>query len=132
MDSNLFQLASSTLCKTKRWVLVTWGLEITYFQASVGQFFFVSDSFYYRIASMPPCRRQIPLYMTDRIRTRAAIVEVIKLKNKIYRSSGTLVAAKLTKASERLQYLLQLLRYRGVDTSRLLADPDPPNNEAHF
>ena len=36
MDSNLFQLNSSTFCKTYRWVLVTGGILPTYFQASVG------------------------------------------------------------------------------------------------
>ena len=54
-------------------------------------------SFAYRIPSMAPRK-----YTTDRIRTRKAIAEVIKLRDKIYRSSGTLVGAKLTKASERL------------------------------
>ena len=39
MDSNLFQLKSSTFCKTYRWVPVTWGFLPTYFQASVGLFF---------------------------------------------------------------------------------------------
>ena len=39
MDSNLFQLKSSTFHKTYRWVLVTWGFLLTYFQASVGLFF---------------------------------------------------------------------------------------------
>ena len=58
-------------------------------------------------------------YTTDRIRTRKAIAKVIKLRDKIYRSSGTLVGAKFTKTSETLQYSLLLLRYRGVDTSRL-------------
>ena len=57
-------------------------------------------------------------YTTDRIRTRKAIAQVIKLQDKIYRPSGTLSDAKFTKASDRLQYLLLLLRYRGVDTSR--------------
>ena len=49
--------------------------------------------------------------MIDRIRTRVAITEVIKLRDKIYRSSGTLVGAKFTKASKRVQFLLQLFRY---------------------
>ena len=39
MDSNIFQLKSSTLWKTYRWVLVTWGFLLTYFQPSVGLFF---------------------------------------------------------------------------------------------
>ena len=39
MDSNLFQLKSSTFCKTYRWVPVTWGYLLTYFQPSVGLFF---------------------------------------------------------------------------------------------
>ena len=38
MDSNLFQLKSSTFYETYRWVLVTWGFLPTYFQASVGRF----------------------------------------------------------------------------------------------
>ena len=70
-------------------------------------------SFAYRISSMAPHK-----YTTNRIRTRKAIAKVIKLRDKIYRSSGTLVGSKFTKASEKLQYLLLLLRYRGVDTSR--------------
>ena len=32
MDSNLFQLKSSTLWKTYRWVVVTWGFLPTYFK----------------------------------------------------------------------------------------------------
>ena len=32
MDSNLFQLESSTFHETYRWVLVTWGFLLTYFQ----------------------------------------------------------------------------------------------------
>ena len=73
-------------------------------------------------------------YTTDRIRTRKAIAEVIKLRDKIYRSSGTLVGAKFTKASERLQYLLLLLRYGGVDPSRLLSTQiqTTPNYKALF
>ena len=39
MDSNLFQLKSSTVCETYRWVLVTWGFLPTDFQASVGLVF---------------------------------------------------------------------------------------------
>ena len=73
-------------------------------------------SFAFRIPSMAARK-----YTTDRIRTRKAIAKLIKLRDKIYRSSGTLVGAKLTKASERLQYLLLLLIYRGVDSSRLQA-----------
>ena len=38
MDSNLFQLKSSTFCETYRWVLVTWGFLLTYFQPSMGRF----------------------------------------------------------------------------------------------
>ena len=38
MDSNLSQLKSSTFHETYRWVLVTWGFLLTYFQASVGPF----------------------------------------------------------------------------------------------
>ena len=38
MDSNLFQLKSSTFHETYRWVLVTWGILLTHFQASVGLF----------------------------------------------------------------------------------------------
>ena len=37
MDSNLFQLKSSTFHETYRWVLVTWGFILTYFQPSVGE-----------------------------------------------------------------------------------------------
>ena len=39
MDSNLFQLKSCTFCETYRSVPVTWGFLLTYFQASVGLFF---------------------------------------------------------------------------------------------
>ena len=39
VDSNLFQLNSSTFHETYRWVPVTWGFLPTYFQASVGLFF---------------------------------------------------------------------------------------------
>ena len=39
MDSNLFQLKSSTFCETYRWVPVTWEFLQTYFQVSVGHFF---------------------------------------------------------------------------------------------
>ena len=39
MDSNLFQLKSSTFHKTYRWVPITWGFLPTYFQSSVGLFF---------------------------------------------------------------------------------------------
>ena len=35
MDSNLFQLKSSTFHETYRWVPVTWEFLLTYFQASV-------------------------------------------------------------------------------------------------
>ena len=38
MDSNLFQLKSSTLPETYRWLPVTWGFLLTNFQASVGLF----------------------------------------------------------------------------------------------
>ena len=36
MDSDLFQLRSSTFHKTYRWVLVTWGFLPRHFQPSVG------------------------------------------------------------------------------------------------
>ena len=62
-------------------------------------------------------KRRKPLYMTYWIRKRAAIAKVIMLRDKIYRSSGTLIGAEFTEAFERLQFLLQLLRHRGVDTS---------------
>ena len=39
MDSNLFQLKSRTFHETYRWVPVTLGFLPTYFQASVGLFF---------------------------------------------------------------------------------------------
>ena len=39
MDSNLFQLKSSTFCETYRRVPVTWEFLLTYFQASVGLVF---------------------------------------------------------------------------------------------
>ena len=39
MDSNLFQLKISTFHKTYRWVPVTFGFLLTYFQAPVGHFF---------------------------------------------------------------------------------------------
>ena len=39
MDSNLFQLKSCTFRKTYRRVPVTWRFLLTYFQASVGLFF---------------------------------------------------------------------------------------------
>ena len=39
MDSNLFQLKSSTFCETYRWVPVTCGFLPTYFQAYGGLFF---------------------------------------------------------------------------------------------
>ena len=39
MDSNLFQLKSSTFHETYRWVAVTWGFSPTYFQVSVGLVF---------------------------------------------------------------------------------------------
>ena len=38
MDSNLFQLKSSTFCETYRWMPVTWEFLLTYFQAFVGLF----------------------------------------------------------------------------------------------
>ena len=41
VDSNLFQLKSSTLWKTYRWVLVTWGFLPRHFQPSVGLVFWV-------------------------------------------------------------------------------------------
>ena len=39
MDSNLFQLKSSTFCETYKSVPVTWEFLLTYFQASVGLVF---------------------------------------------------------------------------------------------
>ena len=39
MDSNLFQLKSSTFHETYRRVPVAWGFLLTYFQASVGLFY---------------------------------------------------------------------------------------------
>ena len=56
--------------------------------------------------------------MTLWIRTEAAKAEIIYLRDKIYRSSGTLVRGDYTKATERIDLLLKLLRYHGVDTSR--------------
>ena len=68
---------------------------------------------------MPPCRSRRSLYITYRIRTSNAMAEVIKLRDKLLRSTvWDPCLIKLTKASEGLQFLLQLLRYRSVDTSR--------------
>ena len=39
MDSNLFQVRSSTFCKTYWWVLFTWGFLPRHFQPSVGLVF---------------------------------------------------------------------------------------------
>ena len=39
IDSNLFQVRSSTFCETYRWVLVTWGFLPRHFQPPVGLVF---------------------------------------------------------------------------------------------
>ena len=60
VDSNLFQLKSSTFCKAYRWVPVTWGFLPTYFQAYVGVVLGIPDrqlnlgywSFGYRLSDI--------------------------------------------------------------------------------
>ena len=43
MDSNLFQLKSSTFCETYRWVPVNWGFLPTYFQSCQTFFLGIPD-----------------------------------------------------------------------------------------
>ena len=58
------------------------------------------------------------LHMTLWIRTEAAKAEVVQLRAKIYRTSGTLLPVEYNKTAERLELLLKLLRYHDVDTSQ--------------
>ena len=55
--------------------------------------------------------------MTERICTEATIAEVKVLHDKLQSASGTLLPSVFNEYNERLQFLLQLLNYRGIDTS---------------
>ena len=101
-------------------MLVNGGLAMTYFQVSVGHFFWKYQmcslvwvichlATELKTVKMP---RRKPEYMTLQILMEEARVEVTILTVKIFRSCGTLTPAKFNEISHRLSLLLQLLAYR--------------------
>ena len=91
MDSNLFQLKSSTFHETYRWVPVTWGFLLTYFQASVGLVFweYQTGSLIWVIGhlatSCHACRMPKADYMSLNISLAEARVEAVLLQTKCTR-----------------------------------------------
>ena len=99
---------------------VNWGLATTYFQVSVGHFFWKCQmhsliwvtchlATELQTVKMPRIK---PVYMTLHISTEEARAEVAHLRVKIFRSCETLTPVKFDKMSHRLSLLLQLLGYR--------------------
>ena len=119
MASNLFQLTSSTLPETERWVMVTWGLEMTYFHASVGHFCFwkyqMSSLIWVighlaRDASNVKMPRHKPEHMTLRISLQESRAEVHLLRIRMFRHGCT---SDFQKCLDCLSLLLKFNLKRG-------------------
>ena len=117
MDSNLFQLTSSTLLKKIKVSAGQLQLGNDTFSTICGTLLFleIPDAQCYLATELlrvnMPNRRK-PDYMTEHILMEEARVEVGLLRIKILRSWGTLTPAKFQEILDRLCLLLKLLDYR--------------------
>ena len=118
MDSNLFQLKSNTFCETYRWVPVTLGFLLTYFQASVGLFFWK-----YQIGSLiwvighlaTGCQTfKMPkaIYMSLNISLAEAKVQAVFLHTQIQQKGCTCKAGKFLEISDQLCQVLAYIQYK--------------------
>ena len=100
MDSNLFQLKSSTFRKTYRWVLVTWGFLPTHFQASVRLVFweYQTGSLIWVIGHLATgchtCIMPKANYMSLNISLAEAKVEAVLLRTQMHQKGCTHKSSK--------------------------------------
>ena len=117
MDSNLFQLKSSTLWKTYRWVLVTWGFLLTYFQPSVGLVFweYQTGSLIWvigHLANICHIDNMPRDYMSLNISLAEARVEAIWLRTHMHQKGCMCKSSTFQEISDRLCKLLAYIAYK--------------------
>ena len=118
MDSNLFQLKSSTFHKTYRWVLVTWEFLPRHFQASVGQVFweYQMSSLIWVIghlatightANMPKAK-----YMMLKMSLAEATVKAELLQTQMFQNGCSCSSSQFQATSDELTELLAYIQYK--------------------
>ena len=118
MDSNLFQLKSSTFHKTYRWVLVTWGFLLMYFQASVGLVFRESQtgSLIWVIGHLATgchtCKMPKANSMSLNISLAEAKVEAVFPRTQMHQKGCTCKSSTYQKISDRLCKVLAYIQYK--------------------
>ena len=118
IDSNLFQLKSSTFHKTYRWVLVTWGFLPTYFEASVGLVFceYQTGSLIWVIGHLATgyqtCKMPKANYMSLNISLAEARAEVVLLQTQMQQKGCICKSSKFQEILDRLCQVLAYIQYK--------------------
>ena len=108
MDSNLFQLKSSTFRETYRWVLVTWGFLLTYFQVSVGLVFweYQTGSLIWVIGHLATGCQTIKMpkakYMSLNISLAEAMAKAVFLQTQMQQKGCSCKASQFQEISDQL------------------------------
>ena len=118
MDSNLFQLKSSTFHKIYRWVLVTWGFLPTYFQASVGLVFweYQTGSLIWVIGHLATGFHTYKMpkanYMLLNISLAETRVEAVLLQTQMHQKGCSCKSSKFQEISDRSCQVLAYIQYK--------------------
>ena len=120
MDSNLFQLKSSTLWKIYRWVLVSWGFLLRHFQPSVGQVFreYQMSSLIWVIGHLATgghaFKSNMPKanYMKLKVSLAEARAKAAFLCTQMFQKGCTVSPAEFQKILDELTQVLAHIRYK--------------------
>ena len=118
MDSNLFQLKSSTLWKTYRWMLVTWGFLPRHFQPSVGLVFweYQMSSLIWVIGHLPSKSQTSKMpkakYMQLNISLNEARVKADLLQTQMFQKVCTITPSEFQAILDELKQVLAYIRYK--------------------
>ena len=132
MDSNLFQLKSSTFCETYRWVLVTWGFLLTYFQAPEGLVFweYQTGSLVWVINHLATgrhtCKMPKANYMSLNISLAEAREEAILLRTQMHQKGCMCKSSTYQEISDRLCKGLAYIQYRERSEKQLAKQARQP------
>ena len=118
MDSNLFQVRSSTFHETYRWVLVTWGFLLRHFQPSVGLVFWeyqMSSLIWvighllskFQTSKMPKAK-----YMQLNISLNEARAKADLLQTQMFQKRCTITPSEFQAISDELTQILAHIRYK--------------------
>ena len=139
MDSNLFQLKSSTFRKIYRWVPVPWGFLPTYFQASVGLVFweYQIDSLIWVIGHLVTGYLTIKMpkakYISLNISLAEARVKAVFLRSQMQQKGYSCKASQFQQISDQLCEVLAYIQYKEHLEKQLAKEgrqppPYPPTN----